>query len=408
MSDASGTSRGASHTEDLRVPASAQDVRLPEGREIGRIVGDVPGPTLIAIAGIHGNERAGVTAAHRVLATLSRRQGKVRGELVALAGNIGAMRLGVRYRDRDMNSVWTKERIADVEARAKAGGPLDAEDEEQLELLGAIRAAIARARGPVHLIDLHTTSAHGLPFVLFGDTLRQRRFTSALPLPLVIGLEEQLDGTLSSFCTTQGIITCAVEGGQHDDPGSADNLEAVLLLGAESAGVFGPGILTETAAAYALLERRRGDLPRVMEVVSRRAITAADEFVMEPGFLNLARARAGQLLARDRNGPIRAQKDGFVILPLYQGQGADGFFWGRELSPARMRVSEVLRHMKLERFLHLLPGIARDPAQPERLVVDERASQVYRLDMFHMLGYRRVRKDASRLTIERQPDAAAH
>ena len=380
---------------------------LPAGREIGRVVGDAPGPTLIAIAGIHGNERAGVGAAQRVLATLARRQGRVRGELVAFAGNLGAMRLGVRYRERDMNRVWTNAWIADLEARAKAAGPLDAEDEEQLELLAAIRGAIARARGPVYLIDLHTTSAHGLPFVLFGDTLKQRRFTSAFPLPLMVGLEEQLDGVLSAYWTTQGVITCGVEGGQHDDPGSIDNLEAVLLLGAESAGLFGPGIITDTAAAYALLERRRGDLPRVMEVVSRRAITPADEFVMEPGFSNLARVRSGQLLARDRSGPIRAPKDGFVILPLYQGQGSDGFFWGRELSPARMRVSEVLRHMKLDRFLHLLPGIARDPAQPERLVVDERATQLYRLDMFHMLGYRRMRKDASRVVIERQVERAA-
>ncbi len=401
MSGAADSSTGANSPAQHAQP----DGGIPEGREIGRVVGDVPGPTLIAVAGIHGNERAGVSAARRVLATLTRRHGRVRGEVVALAGNVGAMRFGVRYRERDMNRVWTKERIADVEARARSGGPLDAEDEEQLELLGAIRAAIKRARGPVHLIDLHTTSAHGLPFVLFGDTLRQRKFTSAFPLPLVIGLEEQLDGTLTSFFTTQGLATCAVEGGQHDDPGSVDNLEAVLLLGAESAGVFGPGALTETTAAYALLERRRGDLPRVMEVVSRRAITAADEFVMEPGFLNLARARAGQLLAHDRSGPIRASKDGFVILPLYQGQGADGFFWGRELTPARMRLSEALRHMKLDRFLHLLPGIGRDPARPERLVVDERATQLYRLDLFHMLGYRRVRKDASRLTIERQTEA---
>ena len=41
---------------------------LPEGREIGRVVGDAPGPTLIVVAGIHGNEHAGVGAV---------RQGKV-------------------------------------------------------------------------------------------------------------------------------------------------------------------------------------------------------------------------------------------------------------------------------------------------------------------------------------------
>lgn len=375
-------------------------------REIGRVVGDLPGPTLIVIAGIHGNEHAGVTAARRILTTVERRQGTVRGELVALLGNLGAMRLGVRYRERDMNRVWTSAHIADLEARASRGALLDAEDAEQLELLSAIRGAISRSRGPVHLIDLHTTSAHGVPFVLFGDTLRQRKFASPIPLPLMIGLEEQLDGCLSAYWTTQGLVTCGVEGGQHDDAGSIDNLEAVLLLGAESAGLFGQGVLTETEIAFALLERRRGDLPRVMEVVSRRAITSSDGFVMEPGFLNLARVREGQMLARDRNGTVRAPKDGYVILPLYQGQGSDGFFWGREVSSTRMRVSEVLRQMKLDRFLHLLPGVARDPARPSRLVVEERITQVYRLDMFHMLGYRRVRREATRLVIERQVEEA--
>jgi succinylglutamate desuccinylase len=375
---------------------------LPDAREIGRVVGDDPGPTLIAVAGIHGNERAGVFASRRVLATLTRRNTRVRGEFVAVAGNLGAIRLGVRYRERDMNRVWTPAHIRDVENRARTGGPLDAEDHEQLELLAEIRAAISRARGPVYLIDLHTTSAHGVPFVLFGDTLKQRKFASAIPLPIVIGLEEQLDGVLSSYWTTQGCVTCGVEGGQHDDPGSIDNLEAVLLLGAESAGVFGPGLLTETGTAHALLERRRGDLPRVMEVVSRHAITPVDEFKMEPGFANLARARSGQLLARDRSGKIRAPKDGMVMLPLYQGQGADGFFWGREVSPTRMRISEILRQVKLDRFLHLLPGIERDPAHASKLVVEERVTQLYRLEMFHMFGYRRIRKDSARLTIERQ------
>lgn len=380
---------------------------LPEEREIGRVVGDAPGPTLIVVAGIHGNEHAGVGAARRALATLARRRSRVMGELVALAGNLGAMQLGVRYRERDMNRVWTNERVADLEARAKSGEALGAEDREQLELLGAIGEAIGRARGAVYLIDLHTTSARGLPFVLFGDTLRQRKFASAIPLPLLMGLEEALDGVLTAYFTERGCVTFAIEGGQHDDPGAVDNLEAAVLLGAESAGLFGVDLLTEAAAAHALLDRRRGALPRVMEVIARHAITADDGFVMEPGFLNLARVRAGQLLARTHHGEVRAPKDGMVILPLYQGQGADGFFWGREVSPTRMRVSEVLRHMKLDRFLHLLPGVARDPERPSRLVVEERVAKVYRHDLFHVFGYRRVRKQSMRLTFER-PSTSAH
>jgi succinylglutamate desuccinylase len=391
------------------------ETAAPDAREIGRVVGDRPGPTLIAVAGIHGNERAGVGATRRVLATLARRNGVVRGELLALAGNVGAMRLGQRYRVRDMNRVWTAARIRDLEERAGLGGPLDEEDVEQLELLAAIRGAIARARGPVFLIDLHTTSAHGLPFVLFGDTLRQRRFASPIPLPLVMGLEEQLDGILASYWTTQGVITCGVEGGQHDDPATIDNLEAVLLLAAESAGVFGTALLSETGAAHALLERRRGSLPHVIEVVARHPITPLDQFVMEPGFQNLAPVPQNKLLARDVRGEIRAPKDGFVLLPLYQGQGDDGFFWGREAGPARLRISEALRRINADRLLSLLPGIRRDPATPSRIVIDERSAGLYSFDkmgatrtgMFHILGYRRIRKNGAAVTLERQPEIVA-
>jgi predicted deacylase len=389
-------------------------VRVPlpiESREIGRVRGDLPGATLIAIAGIHGNEQAGIHGARRVIERLSRGDVRTRGELVVFAGNVGAMRIGKRYLVRDLNRVWTAAKVADLEARAAkvANGEaeeiiLDAEDKEQLELLESIREVIARARGPVHLVDLHTTSAHGVPFALFGDTLSQRAFVTALPLPIIMGLEEQLDGVLSSYFTRQGVITFAVEAGQHYDEGSVDNVEAVLLLAAQAAGLFAAGAVAETRAAHALLDSRRGDLPRVMEVVRRHAIAPEDAFTMEPGFKNLDHAKNQQLLARDRNGEIRAPHDGLVMLPLYQPQGDDGFFWGRAVSAARMRASHALRQLRLDRFLDLLPGVARDKSDPSRFIVDRSIARIYPLGVFHMLGYRKIRNTANELTVERQPE----
>jgi succinylglutamate desuccinylase len=52
---------------------------------------------------------------------------------------------------------------------------------------------------------------------------------------------------------------------------------------------------------------------------------------MEPGFANIQRTSAGTLLAREQGAEIRAPFDGFVLLPLYQAQGEDGFFYGREI-----------------------------------------------------------------------------
>ena len=385
------------------IPSGLASGKLPEERLIGALASG-SGPTLIVIAGIHGNECAGLTAARRVFRRLKRGDVSVRGELVAFGGNIAAMNQGKRYIVRDLNRVWTEAQVEAVEAKEAAGGELDAEELEQIEILAEVRAAMARATGPVYLVDLHTTSAHGVPFVLFGDTLAQRAFVSTLPLPLVMGLEEQVDGVMSGYWTRHGCVTFACEGGQHDDVASIDNLEAVILLAAEAAGLFDKGAVEETRAAHALLEARRGDLPRVMEVVSRHAIAPEDAFKMEPGFKNLDHARAEQLLARDRNGEIRAPGDGLVMLPLYQGQGDDGFFWGRAVSSARMRASEALRHLRLDRFLDLLPGVARDKTDPSRFIVDRSIARIYPLGVFHMLGYRRIRSRANEMTVERQPE----
>lgn len=296
-------------------------------RIIGHLKGERPGPTLVVVAAIHGNEKAGIHAARRVLSRLAATDVAFRGELIVVAGNIGAMKKHQRYQLRDLNRVWTADKVEALDAKPAAEH--DAEEREQREILDVIRAVRARAKTRPFLVDLHTTSAAGVPFVIFGDSIEQRAFVSALPIPVIMGLESKLEGVLSSYCTTTDWTTFAVEGGQHDDPGSVDNLEAVLMLASEAAGLFPAKTLSDTRDARALLTRRRGDLPRVMEVIARYAITPEDQFVMEPGFRNLDHAKTDQLLARDARGEIRAPSDGLVMLPLYQSLGSDGFFWGK-------------------------------------------------------------------------------
>ncbi len=371
---------------------------LPEQREIGRLVGRAAGPTLVVIGGMHGNEPGGARAAKRVLERLSRDDVEVTGEVIALAGNLAGLRVGRRYQMKDLNRQWSDERVSVLRAQAEADD--DAEDREQRALLAVIEAAVARARGPVYLADLHTTSAPGIPFVITGDTLAQRRLAVAFPLPVVLGLEEQLDGALSEYWTRRGCVTFAVEGGQHHDPASIDSLAAVLLVAVKATGVASGMLEEETSHARRLLAQRRGDLPHVMEVVSRHAITEDDRFSMEPGFRNLDRARAGQLLARDVRGEILAPRDGLVILPLYQAHGSDGFFWGREMSELRLRVSEVLRRLGVGRALRLLPGVRRDRTAAARFVIDPRFTRIYPPGMFQLLGYRRARPGKDGLVVE--------
>lgn len=358
-----------------------------------------PGPTLLLVAGQHGNEPGGVFAAERVLERLAGSGIELNGELVALAGNVKALERGVRQIDHDLNRRWSLAEVARI--RAQSPEVDDAEDAEHRELLEQIEAVIARARGEVFVLDLHTTSAAGTPFVLFGDTLRQRTFGAHFPLPILLGLEEQLDGVLSQRLTQRGCITLAIEGGQHADPRSVDALEACIWVGIEAAGLCTRQQLAPWAAAHRLLTQLRGELPHFVEVVHRHAIAPEDAFVMEPGFSNLAPARRGQLLARDAHGEIRAEHDGVVMLPLYQKHGADGFFWGRPLSRTSLALGSALRRLHVDRLLPLLPGVHRDG---EALAIEPDARERYPSALFHTLGYRREREAGETLRISRAPD----
>lgn len=310
-------------------------------REVGRHVGARAGASLVVVAGIHGNEPAGVEAARRVFARLGDRAAgraiDVDGEVVVFAGNVAGLNAGVRYFDRDLNRGWSAARIAAV--RAVDVDTLKNEDREQRQLIDAIDGAVARARGDVVLADLHTSSAPGIPFVLFGKTDEQRDFVRAFPIPVISGIVDKVEGVLSEFIcgrvpqdtrTRATKTTFSVEGGQHDDAASRDALEAVLWLSMARARMIDPG-LVEVTRSHAVLEQMRGDLPKMVDVVSRHAITPDDEFQMERGFMNVARIGKGQLLAHDKRGEVRAEEDGVVVLPLYQKLGNDGFFWGKEV-----------------------------------------------------------------------------
>jgi succinylglutamate desuccinylase len=283
------------------------------------------------VGGIHGNEPAGVLALRRVLAALDRDRIPLHGDFVALAGNLGALAAGERYLGRDLNRGWTRDRLAVPPADSTP------EDREQRDLHAALEAALQAARGPVTFLDLHTTSAAGIPFAMVRNLPRQRDFALDFPLPVIMGLLELVDSTLLESMRTRGCTTLGVEAGKNDAPASIDHHEAVVWIALARAGLVRRADVPDLLRHRELLARARGSLPHVMAVDHRHAIAPEDGFAMEPGFGNIQRVRAGRLLARDRRGEIRAPRTCMLLLPLYQPQGDDGFFLGRELPSFRLQ-----------------------------------------------------------------------
>jgi succinylglutamate desuccinylase len=367
---------------------------------IASIRGSQTGPTLIILGSIHGNEPAGTRAALRVLSKLAELERCLRGEVILLTGNTRALERKVRYIDTDLNRLWTSANIQTI----KSGGavhPKVSEAFEQRELLAELEGAFARARAEIFFVDLHTTSAPGKPFATVGDTLRNRRFALNFPVTIVLGLEEQLDGTLLECVNNLGVITMGLEAGQHDAASSTNNHEAVIWIATVTTGNLRRQDVPELNKQVALLAHAAGGR-RVVEVRHRHAISPADEFKMEPGFTNFQPVRRGQLLAHDRKGEITARETGLVLLPLYQGLGDDGFFLGREVRKFWLSLSALLRRMKIGNFVHLLPGVRRDPLNENFLIVNTRIARILPMQIFHLLGLRRRRWVGNHLVVSRR------
>lgn len=367
---------------------------------IAAIRGSLPGPTLIILGGIHGNEPAGVIAADRVLRRIQGLSYSLRGEVVFFKGNTRALDRRVRYIDADLNRQWTP---ANARISESGKGVLSDTSEvlERGELLVALREVVSRARGDIYFVDLHTTSAHGKPFATVGDTLRNRRFALKFPLPIVLGLEEQIDGTLLEYINNLGAITMGVEAGQHEAITSVDHHEAVIWNATVATGNFLFGDLAEFSHHRALL-RRAGGGRRVVEVRHRHAIAPEDDFRMKPGFTNFQPVRRGQVLATDRRGDITAGETGLIMLPLYQALGNDGFFLGREVKQFWLSLSALLRNLKVGHYVHLLPGVRRDPRNENFLIINTRIARILPLQILHLLGFRRLRWIDKSLVVSRR------
>ncbi len=354
-------------------------------RVIGRFDGARPGPTLICLGSIHGNEPSGSLALERVLGLLIAQSPDFRGRLIGVTGNLAALARGVRFVDKDLNRIWSAKQLE----RLHDGQVECVEEAEQKAIVELLDECLAGGAGNVFFMDLHTTSAQGIPFALIGDTLPNRAFALRFPVPIILGLEEQLSGTVTEYVNGRGAVTMGFEAGQHDDPASVDRQEAAIWLGLCAAGNLAERAMPQVLAARALLHTHCQGVPPILEVRYRHIVRGSDRFRMKPGYESFQPVDRGEKMGQDRHGVVSAPIAGRILLPLYQDQGEDGFFLATPVKRIWLRVSRVLRTIGADVLLPLLPGVRRDPDQPGTLLVDPVIARFLAVDVFHLFGFRR-------------------
>lgn len=299
---------------------------LPE-RFLGRVGG--PGLRLLVLGALHGNEPDGVIALQSVFAAVEREELQLGGSVTGLLGNRRAYNRGLRYLERDLNRGW-----------GDASEPEDETALERRELRVAIEAEVQAAKDAgeeLLVLDLHSTSGPGAPFAIPPPGGAQgliERALDASGLPQVAGLAERIDSALLSWLQLRDVACLVMEGGQADRPETSLNLEAALwrvmgdLLGL-------PNARAVCAEAEEQLARATVGLPAHLEVSYVHETTTSSRFIMDRPqgrpFVGFQAVAEGELLAQDEGGPITAPFDGYLLMPLYQGQGREGFFLARGL-----------------------------------------------------------------------------
>jgi len=385
-------------------PSAAQglgsDGPRPAPIEVPRVLGRVGtpgrGPTLVCVGGIHGNEPSGVLALQQIFARLAEDERGLQGCLIGLSGNRAALARAQRFIDTDLNRAWTDERVTRLRAGQMGS---DSEDVEQRELDEQLRAVFDEAGGSLAVLDLHSTSGGGPAFTTLDDTLSNRELAVEIPSPQVLGLEEEISGTLIGRLVERGATAIGFEAGQHANPESVNRAQAAIWIAMESAGVLEREVRPEVAEGRALLILNRGSLPPVVEVRHREHVVSGDGFAMEPGFNNFQAVREGEALASRNGDVIAANLGGLILMPLYQDQGEDGFFLIQPVRPMWLRISAALRRWHLERIVHWFPGVRRNVEMPGSFIVNRKRARWFSREIFHLLGFRRHSVEEDRLVM---------
>jgi hypothetical protein len=366
-------------------------------RIIGQYHGHNDGPMLLFTAGIHGNELAGVKALKEVFEVLEKEKPSINGSIIGLAGNVKAIEQEVRFIDEDLNRVWLTEET-DVQV---------SEHLEREELSKTMSEIMEAHKGEKYVFDLHATSSESTPFIMMSDTLRNRELSQFVGVPIVLGLLEHLMGMFIDVTSRCGFPTILFQGGGID---SEDTITHHLGLiwktlkfqcGLDTSKIVSSDDAIKKLDAYAVTNKDE----HYFEIIYSHKIKKNTEFEMNAGHLNFETIKKKEVLAHSSGKPIKATHSGQIFMPLYQKRGGEGFYIISPIAVFWINFSRKFRLFKYHDKLDWLLGVKKISNDPLTFRIDEQITFAWGVEIFHLLGYIKVRQEGPFLYMTRRENA---
>lgn len=385
-----------------KVHSAALEEIVEVERVIDHIQGSKNGPTVVFFGGIHGNEPAGVFALKQVFGQLRSKNIPVKGEVYGISGNLGALERRMRFQEEDLNRIWFPGRIADI---LKNDEVHPIEDVEMKQLYVELHKILNTGKPPFYFLDLHTTSSDSSPFMVLNDSLLNRKFASHFPVPIILGIEEYLHGALLSYINELGYVSLGFESGQHDDQKAIENSVHFIQysLGLTQA-VEVPE--NEMRQLWLAISGAATAPHKFYEIYHQHDIGPNSVFKMYPGFVNFQVVPRGRSLALVDGVELKTTRKRQIFMPLYQKQGKEGFYFIKPIPRFLLWLSRQLRRFKVDSLLVGLPGVQWRTAHKDTLVVDQKVARYFAKSIFHLLGYRARKFDATHLVVKSREKAS--
>jgi succinylglutamate desuccinylase len=285
---------------------------------------DGKGPKkLIIIGGMHGNEKSGIDAINHILHRLKKSFNDDVGSIYFLKGNTEALKLNERFLDRDLNRLWLDHYIFDTTENIA--------DLKQLrELHKLISEDICNnSYDNCIFLDLHTFSAQSGIFCIPAENRKSILFAESFGVPFIEKLAETLPGTALSYFGKKGMTSVVFEGGTHHSKEAEENLKAALWHTFAWFG-FVDKHLNEVKNSRKQLMETSTDYPHHLELIYRHKLEDYHDFKMNQGYFNFKPIDKHEPLAIQQNVEINSPSSGYILMPLYQKKGSDGFFVVKE------------------------------------------------------------------------------
>ena len=293
-------------------------------KHIIEVVKKTTSPKVIILGGMHGNEISGIDAIQKSIQLLKNAKSLLQGTIYFLKGNIGALAKKERFLDKDLNRLWQDQYISDDDNSAK-------ELKELKELHDLIVNKICQNNfDDCYFLDLHTFSAQSGIFCIPAGNKKSLDIAASFHIPFIEKLAESLPGTAITYLGNKGMTGVVLEGGTHNTPEATENLVAGILHFLAQIKVI-DNHCAAVKNAKIKLQNEGKKYPYHLELSYRHQLENSSVFKMNEGYYNFKRVEQNEILAQEKNKNISSPSSGYMLMPLYQKKGSDGFFIVKEI-----------------------------------------------------------------------------